>query len=127
SYVMLYAPELLGALASYPELEGEDAKDIKKFMEQIELRRKAAENIPQELFDIDLHIFEKKEADIQMRFIMESKYGYIGASASGGSKWKMKKYRKIYRSIYQYYGVTQEDIDRKTSRYKEVIKSLAMK
>lgn len=127
SYIMLYAPELLGDLASYPELAGEDAKDIKKFMEEIELRRKAAENIPLELFDIDLHIFEKKEADIQMRFIMESKYNYIGASASGGSKWKMKKYRKIYRSIYRYYGVTQEDIDKKTSRYKEVIKSLAMR
>ena len=124
---MLYSPELLGNLASYPELAGEDTKDIKKFMEEIELRQKAAENISPELFDIDLHIFEKKEADLQMRFIMEYKYGYIGSSASGGSKWKMKKHRKIYRSIYRYYGVTQEDIDKKTIRYEKVIKSLAMR
>ncbi|MDE6713429.1 MAG: hypothetical protein K2K20_06800 [Lachnospiraceae bacterium] len=118
SCIVMYAPELLGTLASYPELAGDDTKDIKNFMEQMELRRKAAENIPLELFDIDLHIFEKKETDLQMRFIMESKYDYIGASASGSSKLMMKKYRKIYRSIYRYYGVTQADIDKKTSRYK---------
>lgn len=126
SFIIQYAPELLGTLASYPKLAGEDTKNIKRFMEQIELRQKAAENVPQELFDIDLHIFEKEEADLQMRFSMESKYGYIGGSASG-SKLKMKKYRKLYRNIYRYYGVTQEDIDKKTRRYKEVVESLAMR
>ena len=30
SYIMVYAPELLGTLASYPELAGEDTKDMKK-------------------------------------------------------------------------------------------------
>ena len=127
SYIMMYAPELLGTLASYPELAGEETKDMKKFMEQIELRRKAAENIPLELFDIDLHIFEKEEADFQMRFIMEYKYDYIGASTSGGSKLMVKKFRKIYRSIYRYYGVTQEDIDKKTRRYENVIKCLTIR
>lgn len=126
-YIMMYAPELLGTLASYPELAGEDTKDMKKLMEQIELRQKAAENIPLELFDIDLHIFEKEEADFHMRFIMEYKYDYIGASTSGGSKFMVKKFRKIYRSIYRYYGVTQEDIDKKTRRYEKVIKCLTIR
>ncbi len=123
----MYAPELLGTLASYPELAGEETNDMKNFMEQIELRREAAENIPLELFDIDLHIFEKEEADFRMRFIMESKYDYIGASTSGGSKLMVKKFRKIYRSIYRYYGVAQEDIDKKTRRYEEVIKCLTIR
>ncbi len=127
SFIMQYAPELLGTLTPYPELAGEDPKSIKQFMEQMELRQKAAENIPQELFDIDLHVFKKEEADLQMRLIMESKYDYIGGSASGGSKLKMKKYRKIYRSICRYYGVTQEDIDKKTRRYKELIRTLAVR
>lgn len=125
SFIIQYAPELLGALASYPELAGKDTENIKKFMEQIELRQKAAEDVPKELFDIDLRIFEREESDLQMRIVTESKYDYIGGSASGSNKLKMKKYRKIYRSIYRYYGVRQEDIDKKTRRYKEVIKSLA--
>jgi hypothetical protein len=37
----------------------------------------------------------------------------------------MKKYEKLYRDIYRYYGVSQEDIDHKTARYKDVIKTLA--
>lgn len=127
SYIMMYAPELLGTLASYPESAGEDTKDMKKFMEQIELRQKAAENIPLELFDIDLHIFEKEEADFRMRLIIESKYDYIGASTSSGSKLMVKKYRKIYRSIYRYYGVTQEDIDKKTIRYEKLVKCLTLR
>ena len=127
SYIMMYAPELLGTLAPYPELAGEDTKDMKKFMEQIELRQKAAENIPPELFDIDLHIFEKEEADFRMRLIIESKYDYIGASTSGGSKLMVKKFRKIYRSIYRYYGVTQEDIDKKSIRYEKLIKCLTIR
>lgn len=124
SFVMIYAPELLGTIASYPELAGRDMEAIKKFEEQLELRQKAAENIPKELFDIDLHIFEKEEADLHIWLIVEGRYGYIGGSASG-SKQKMKKYNKIYRDVYRYYGVAQEDIDQKTKRYEEVIKVLA--
>jgi hypothetical protein len=124
SFLLQYAPELLGALASYPKLEGEDAESVQKFMEQIELRQKAAENVPRDSFDIDLHILEKNDADTQMQFSVERNYGYIGGGASGSKK-KMKKYKKLYRYIYRYYGVSQEDIDQKTARYETVIKTLA--
>jgi hypothetical protein len=59
-----------------------------------------------------------------MRFSVERKYGYIGGGASGSKK-KMKKYEKLYRDIYRYYGVSQEDINQKTVRYETVIKILA--
>jgi hypothetical protein len=93
-------------------------------MEQIELRQNAAENVPEESFDIDLHIFEKDDTDIQMQFTVERNYAYIGGGANGSKK-KMKKYEKLYRDIYRYYGVSQEDIDHKTARYEDVIKTLA--
>jgi hypothetical protein len=122
SFIMQYAQELLGEYASYPKLEGEDEESVKRFMEQVELRQKAAENVPKEVFDIDLHIFEKKEADLQMRFMIEADYGYIGGSASGS---KLKRFEQIERNVYRYYGVTQEDIDNKTRRYEELVKTLA--
>jgi Ribonuclease G/E len=75
-------------------------------------------------FDINLHIFEKNDADTQMQFSIERNYGYIGGGASGSKK-NMKKYEKLYRDIYRYYGVSQEDIDHKTARYEMVIKTLA--
>ena len=37
----------------------------------------------------------------------------------------MKSFNKIYRDVYRYYGVTQEDIDSGSRRYKELINTLA--
>ena len=59
SFILQYKPELLGDLAEAPKLENHEEEAIKLFMEQIEQRQKAAENIPPDIFDIDLHIYEK--------------------------------------------------------------------
>ena len=59
SFILQYNPELLGDLAEAPKLENHEEEAIKLFMEQIEQRQKAAENIPPDIFDIDLHIYKK--------------------------------------------------------------------
>jgi hypothetical protein len=122
SFIMQYASELLGEYASCPKLEGEDAESVQRFLAQVELRQKAAENVPQEVFDIDLHIFEKNEKNLDMIFTLEKDYGYIGGFASGS---KLKKFEEIERNVYRYYGVTQEDIDNKTQRYEAFVKTLS--
>lgn len=127
SFIIQYAKELLGEYASPPELTSQDAEGVKKFMEQIELRLKAAENIPKEMFDIDLHIFgkNKNETETGMKIIVESKYQYIGGSFSSSNSREMRECEKIYRNIYRYYGVSKEDIEQKSRRYKELVKTLA--
>ena len=124
AFIMQYAPELLGDYAGRPQLESQDEEGFKKFQEAIERRRQEAESVPKEVFDIDLHIWEKKETDSYIRWILENRYQYIGMSASGSKK-KMKKFQKWEKEIWQYYGVTQEDIDHKTKRYHEVVRGLA--
>ena len=123
SFIMQYAPQLLGSYAQYPRLESKDAEGLKKFQEEIGRRQEAAENVPREVFDIDLRIWEKKEADFTMRLVLESRCRYIGMSANGSKK-KMKQFKKLEKAIWRYYGVTQEDIDQKTDRYKEVVREL---
>lgn len=124
SYMMQYAPELLGDCAAYPRLESRDAEGIQKFQKEIERRQKAAENVPAELFDIDLHILEREDADLSMRWILEGRYRYIGLSAHG-AKAGMKQLKKQEKDVWRYYGVTQNDIDQKTERYKELVRALA--
>lgn len=51
------------------------------------------------------------------------RYSYIGRSASGSKK-KMKKFKKWKKALWRYYGVTQEDIDKKISQYKDVVRAL---
>jgi hypothetical protein len=124
SFLMQYAPELLGEYAALPELEDEDAQSVQRFMAQVDLRQKAAENVPREIFDINLHIFEKNEADLRIRFTLEADYEYIGGSASGS---KLKRFKEIERDIYKYYGVTQEDIDNQSPRYESLVKTLTVR
>ncbi|MGN0341880.1 MAG: hypothetical protein ACI4DO_03720 [Roseburia sp.] len=124
SFLLQYQPELLGDLAELPKLENHDEESVKIFFQQLEQRQKAAEAIPQTEFDIDMHIYEKKDDKLESQISIEKTYQYIGGSASG-SKRSMKKYRALYRKIYRYYGVSQEDIVNHTKRYDEVVKTLA--
>ena len=92
SFILQYKPELLGDLAEAPKLENHEEEAIKLFMEQIEQRQKAAENIPPDIFDIDLHIYEKDSGNNnQSKIIIEKNYGYIGGSASGSKNGFMKE------------------------------------
>lgn len=94
-------------------------------MTAIEQRQKAVEEIPAELFDIDLCILKKDRVKFNSRLIFEKNFGYIGASVSGTSKKEMKRYDRVFRNVYQYYGVTQNDIDNRTKRYEELLATLA--
>lgn len=125
SFIMQYKPELLGDLAEAPKLENHEEETIKLFMEQIEKRQKAAEDIPPGIFDIDLHIYKKDDGNNQSKIIIEKNYGYIGGSASGSKNGYMKEFDKTFRRVYEYYGVTQRDIDNHTKRFIELVKTLA--
>lgn len=125
SFIMLYRPKLLGELSELPKPEGQDEESLKRFMALMRQRQKAAEEIPPELFDIDLYILERKSGESTASLIFEKNYGYIGGSASCGSQWEMKRYNRVFRDIHQYYGVTQTDIDNHTRRYEDVLRTLA--
>lgn len=125
AFILQYKPELLGELKDYPKLEGRDENSVNHFMTLINQRQKAAEEISTELFDIDLCILEMNKGKFESKLIFEKNYGYIGGSASGDSKRAMKKYNRVFRDVYRYYGVTQADIDNQTKRYEAVLSTLA--
>lgn len=123
SFMITHAPELLGEYAKHPELKGHSEEEIREFMAQVEVRKEIAKNVPKEKFDIDFHKYEKKICDTEMHVIIEKKYEYIGGGASG--KKTIKDFNKIYKDVYRYYGVTEEDIAKKTKRYDMVVRTLA--
>ena len=124
SSILQYAPELLGEYATPPRLTSQDEEGIRKFQAELEKRQQCAAQIPKETFDIEYSVFEQKDKDGNMQICFEKRFGYIGASAGGTPKY-MKTFSKLYRDVYKYYGVTQEDIDSGSRRYKELISTLA--
>lgn len=55
---------------------------------------------------------------------MEEKYGHISGGACGNKR-VIKKFNKLYCNIYNYYGVTEEDIRNKSERYEELVHTLS--
>ena len=62
--------------------------------------------------------------NLESSFLIEKNYELISSSSSG-SKSEMKKFEKLFRKVYMYYGVTQNDIDEHTKRYEELVRVLA--
>lgn len=126
SCIIQYAPELLGESRACPKCKSESPKDVAAYIRQSEERMKKAMEIPSAEFDIDFHKFQKAFADINdnMHIVIEKKYAYIGGGASGSKK-VMKRFHKIYKDVYSYYGVTKEDKISKSERYKDVVRTLS--
>lgn len=125
SFIMQYAPELLGEYADTPQLQSESQEDMRAHLEQIQERMQKALAIPTTEFDIDYHNYKCGDINDNMHIIIEKRFAYIGGGASGSKK-VMKRFRHIYKDIYRYYGVTKEDIQFKSDRYKDVVQTLSL-
>lgn len=125
SFIMQYASELLGEYATIPQLKSELSEDIQLYMKQLQERQQRAMEIPKEKFDIDFHKFQLSFDDINdnIHITIEKRFDYIGAGASGDKK-VMKRFHRIYKDVYRYYGVTNQDIENKSKRYEQVVRAL---
>ena len=125
SYILQYKPELLGDLANIPDLTEDTEEAINEYLEMIKNRQDAAKGISKELFDIDFHKFIREEGDNESHFVIEKTHDYIGSGASGNPQ-TVRRHNREFKQVYRYYGVSQEDIDKKTERFEEVVRMLAM-
>ncbi len=126
SFLMQYAPELLGEYEDISELKSEAPEDIQAYLEYIQRRTQKAMEVPVEDFDIDFHRFVKVIGDKNhtMDIIIEKRFAYIGGGATGSQK-IIKEFNRIFKAVYQYYGVTGEDIEARSPRYEELIRTLS--
>lgn len=124
SFILQYKPELLGEQAKLPSLESEEPEAVIEHLEKCKKQFQHAMAVPKELFDIDMHKYIKKYSDRNesLDVVIETKYGYIGGGASGDKA--VKDLNEMMKRLHKYYGVMQEDIDNKTERYKNLIRTL---
>ena len=124
SFLMQHAPWLLGEYEKSPELLSYEKEVVGNYMEAVKKREQAALEVPKADFDIEFHKYKGIMSSASIDIIIEKRFGYIGGGATGNKK-AIKTFEKIYKDIYRYYGVTQEDIVHKTQRYNELVKTLA--
>ena len=126
SFIMQYAPELLGEYATMPRLKSESKEDIEEHIKQFQVRQQRAMEVPISEFDIDFHKFQISFEDINdnMYIIVEKRFACIGGGVSGDKK-VMRRFHRIFKDVHRYYGVTAEDIKNKSKRYEQVIRALS--
>ena len=125
SCIMQYAPELLGEYATMPRLKSESKEDIEEHIKQFQARQQRAMEVPVSEFEIDFHKFQISFEDINdnMYISVEKRFAYIGGGVSGDKK-VLRRFHRIFKDVYRYYGVTAEDIENKSKRYEQVIRAL---
>ena len=126
SFIMQYAPELLGEYATMPRLKSESKEDIEEHIKQFQVRQQRAMEVPISEFDIDFHKFQISHEDINVNMYIniEKRFAYIGGGVSGDKK-VMRRFHRIFKDVHRYYGVTAEDIKNKSKRYEQVIRALS--
>ena len=103
SFIIQYAPELLGESTACPKLKSESPKDDEAYIRQSEERMQRAMEIPSTEFDIDFHKFKKAFDDINdtMYIVIEKNMHILAVGLVEIKRW-LKTFRvsiKIYTDI----------------------------
>lgn len=125
SLISRYKPELLGALAEPIRPDEFTPDTVKTMQEQFLARRKMVEEIPDEQMPMDFHIYEINVLDGRLEMEIDYHWNIFGISYSGSKK-TMKQMKEIAKDLYLYYGVSEEDIQKKSERYHSLLATLSI-
>ena len=121
SLIEKYKPELLKELPKpeYPK-EAEE-NQWREFHAKYEEWTERVNEIPEEEFPMDFHIYKIRYAEnAYVQINIEKVNKDLTIRYSGVGRY-MRRLQKIANSIYRYYGVTEKDIEQKTERYEAMV------
>ncbi len=80
--------------------------------------------MPDNVIPMDFHLYEIKIGEDLMEIEVDYTWNIFGISYSG-NKSVIKRFKKIARDLYCYYGVSEEDIKNRTKRYSSLVTELS--
>lgn len=127
SLILEHRPELLGDLQEVAPPDPTSEESVLTFLEKMEERSQIAREVPDEEIPMDFHIYIIRIPEGgEIEFIIEYNFEHLSCSYSGGKK-ATKILDKLCQDVYLYYGVTQEDIEKKSERYSSLVTILTSK
>ena len=124
SLILQYEPELLGEMKDIPVPDFSNEASVKEYLGKIKTRSEMIAEMPDSIIPMDFHLYKIEINDNFLEMEIDYTWNIFGMSYSG-NKAVMKKFKKIARDLYSYYGVTEEDIINKTERYSSLVTSLS--
>ena len=124
SLIMQHKPELLGQRKDIPKPDFHNEESVKNFLNEMEIRNKLINQMPDNVIPMDFHLYEIRIGDDVLEMEIDYIWNIFGISYSGNRK-VMKKFEKISKDLYLYYGVSEDDIKKRTERYSSLVAALS--
>ena len=121
SLILQYEPELLGEMKDIPLPDYFNEASVKEYLGKIKTRSE----MPDSVIPMDFHLYKIRIDDDFLEMEIDYTWNIFGTSYSG-NKAVMKRFKRIARDLYSYYGVTEEDIRNKTKRYSSLVTNLSL-
>ena len=124
SLILQHKPEILGEMKDIPKPNIYNEKSIREYLYKIEARREMIAEMPDNVIPMNFHLYEIRIGDDSLEMNIDYIWNIFAISYSGNKK-VMKQFQKISKDLYIYYGVSEDDIKKKTERYLSLVTVLS--
>ena len=122
--ILQHKPDLLGEMANIPKLDISNEESVREYWRRLENQMKMISELPDSVITTDFHLYKIRIGDDYLEMGIDYIWSIFDISYSGNRR-EMKKFKKIARDLYLYYGVNEEDIKNKTKRYSSLVAQLS--
>ena len=124
SLILQHKPEILGEMKDIPKPNIYNEKSNREYLYKIEARREMIAEMPDNVIPMNFHLYEIRIGDDSLEMNIDSIWNILAISYSGNKK-VMKQFQKISKDLYIFYGVSENDIKKKTERYLSLVTALS--
>ena len=119
SLILQHKPEVLGEMK---DISNEES--VREYFCKINTRSEMIAEMPDDVIPMKFHLYEIRIGDDSLEMEIDYIWNIFGISYYGNKK-VMKQFEKISKDLYIYYGVSEDDIKKKTERYLSLVTALS--
>ena len=124
SLILQHKPEVLGEMKDIPTPDISNEESVIQYLDKIKARSEMIAEMPDDIIPMNFHLYEIRIGDDVLEVEIDYIWNIFGISYSGNRK-VMKKFEKISKDLYSYYGVSEDDIRKRTERYTSLVAALS--
>ena len=124
SLILQHKQEVLGEMKDIPTPDISNEESVRQYLDKIKARSEIIAEMPDDIIPMNFHLYEIRIGDDVLEMEIDYIWNIFGISYSGDRK-AMKQFEKISRDLYIYYGVSEDDIKKRTERYSSLVAALS--